>query len=65
MVKEKQDEKDVKRKNLSFLSLIFPSLLLAIIPLEIGGSIISGLVVKIIILGYQYYMLQNFIESVY
>lgn len=56
---------DTKRKNLTFLMLIFPSLLLAILPWEINGNILYALVIKILVVSYQYFMIQNFIESVY
>ena len=58
-------EPDTKRKNLTFLMLIFPSLLLAILPWEINGNILYALIVKILILGYQYFTIKNFVESVY
>jgi hypothetical protein len=56
---------DTRRKNLTFLMLIFPSLLLAILPWEINGNVLYALVIKILLLGYQYYIAQNFVESVY
>lgn len=59
------DKRDTKRKNLTFLMLIFPSLLLALLPWEINDNAIYGLVLRILILGYQYYIAQNFVESIY
>ena len=65
MAKETTDKRDTKRKNLTFLMLIFPSLLLALLPWEINDNAIYGLVLRILILGYQYYIAQNFVESIY
>jgi hypothetical protein len=65
MVKPTTDPKETRRKNLTFLMLIFPSLLLALLPWEINDNAIYGLVLRILILGYQYYIAQNFVESVY
>ena len=56
---------DTKRKNLTFLMLIFPSLMLAILPWEINGNVLYALVLKILLIGYQYFMIKNFVESVY
>lgn len=56
---------EVKRANLSFLQLIFPSLLLIIIPENIGKSILYSLFLKILIFGYQYFLIKNFVDSVY
>jgi len=58
-------EADTKRKNLTFLMLIFPSLLLAILPWEINGNVLYALIIKILLLGYQYFTVKNFVESVY
>lgn len=56
---------DTKRKNLTFLMLIFPSLLLAILPWDINGNVLYALVIKILLLGYQYFIAKNFVENVY
>ncbi len=61
----KEIDMDTKRKNLSFLMLIFPSLLLAILPDTINGNVLYALVIKILLLGYQYFIAKNFVESVY
>jgi len=58
-------EPDTRRKNLTFLMLIFPSLLLAILPQDINGNILYALLLKILLLGYQYFIAKNFVESVY
>ena len=65
MKDQKEVTSDTKRKNLTFLTLIFPSLLLAILPWEINGNVLYALVIKILLIGYQYFMIQNFVESVY
>jgi len=56
---------ETRRKNLSFFLLIFPSVLLAIIPDNFGSNVAYPLVVKMMILIYQYIVMQNFVESVY
>lgn len=58
-------EADTKRKNLTFLMLIFPSLLLSILPWEINGNVLYALLIKILLLGYQYFIAKNFVESIY
>lgn len=65
MVKEKKVSQDTKRKNLSFIQLIFPVFLLAIIPSNIGDSVILPFVLKVLLFGYQYYLTQHFVESAY
>ena len=68
-MKEKNitDPKDIdtRRKNLTFLMLIFPSLLLSIMPWEINGNALWALLLKILLLGYQYFIAKNFVESIY
>lgn len=56
---------DTKRKNLTFLMLIFPSLVLALLPWDINGNVLYALTLKILLLGYQYFIAKNFVESVY
>jgi hypothetical protein len=60
-----EDNSETKRKNLTFLMLIFPSLLLAILPWEINGNVLYALIIKILLLSYQYFIAKNFVESVY
>lgn len=64
MVKETLD-KETKRKNLTFIMLMFPSLLLAIMPSTIDGNAIYGLVIKVLLIGYQYFIAKSFVESAY
>jgi hypothetical protein len=64
MAKDNVDP-DTKKKNLTFLMLMFPSLLLAIIPETINGGVAIALLLKVLVLGFQYVLVQNFIESVY
>jgi len=66
MAKEKvQVTPDTKRKNLTFFMLIFPSLLLSIMPWEINGNVFYALTLKILLLFYQYFIAKNFVESIY
>lgn len=66
MVKEKKKvDKETKRANMTFLQLIFPTFLLVLLPSEINGSIFYGLIVKILLFGYQYFITQQFVNSVY
>jgi hypothetical protein len=65
MVEKKIVNPDTKRKNLSFFLMMFPSLLLAILPNTFGDNVITPLVVKVLVLIYQYFIIQNFVESVY
>jgi hypothetical protein len=65
MKEKKEINPETKRKNLSFFLMIFPSVLLAIIPQTFGENVIYPLVVKMLILIYQYFIIQNFVESVY
>jgi len=62
---DKEVSPDTRRKNISFLMLVFPSLLLALLPWEINGNVLYALVIKLLVLGYQYFMAKNFVESVY
>ena len=55
----------IKRANLSFLQLIFPSLLLVLIPLVISGNAFYSLIINILVFGYQYFLIKNFVDSVY
>ena len=63
-MEKKKVEPEVKRANLSFLQLIFPSFLLLLIPMVIKSTL-SMMVIQVLVFGYQYYMLQNFINSTY
>jgi len=65
MEKKKEVSRDTKRKNLTFFTLMFPSLLLAMIPESINGSVLYSLALKIMVVFFQYFLLKNFIESVY
>lgn len=62
---KKEVSRDTKRKNMTFFMLIYPSVLLAIIPEQINGNPFYSLVLKIMILMFQYFIAKNFIESVY
>jgi len=62
---EKTINPDTKRKNLSFFLMIFPSVLLAILPDSFGNNVVYPLVIKLLVLIYQYFIIQNFVESVY
>jgi len=68
MVKKKKKkivDRTVKRANITFLQLIFPAFLLVLIPSEINGNAIYGLLLKILIFGYQYFITQQFVNSIY
>lgn len=66
MVKEKKVvNKDVRRANLTFLQLIFPSFLLVLIPGSINGNIFYALILKILVFGYGYFITQQFVNSIY
>jgi hypothetical protein len=64
-MEKKEISPDTKRKNLSFFLMMFPSLILAILPDAFGNNVIYPLVIKLLILIYQYFIIQNFVESVY
>lgn len=69
MVKEDRvqelDKVITKKKNLSFFLIMFPSALLAVIPSSFNGNIFYPIVLKVLILFYQYFIAKNFIESAY
>ena len=54
-----------KRANISFLHLIFPAFLLVLIPSQINGNAFYPLLLKILIFGYQYFITQTFVDSMY
>lgn len=56
---------DMKKKALSFLILIFPIVLVAIIPDEFAGSILKPLLIKVLIVLYQGVVLLNFLDNYY
>lgn len=66
---EQRHRKDVdpaiRRANLSFLQLIFPSFLLVLIPATINGSWLYPLIIKFLVFGYQYFLIQQFVNSIY
>jgi hypothetical protein len=62
---DKKVDAEVRRANLSFLQIIFPSFLLVLIPSVINESALLPLVMKILIFGYQYYIVQTFVNSMY
>lgn len=61
----KKVDPEVKRANLSFLQLIFPSFLLVLIPNDFGNNVIYPLLLKVLIFSYQYFLVKNFVDSVY
>lgn len=61
----KKVDPEVKRANLSFLQLIFPSFLLVLMPNSFGENVIYPLIFKVLIFGYQYFLVKNFVDSVY
>ncbi len=61
----KKVDPEVKRANLSFLQLIFPSFLLVLIPNEFGSNVLYPLLLKVLIFSYQYFLVKNFVDSVY
>jgi hypothetical protein len=63
--KDKKIDPAVKRANLSFLQLIFPSFLLVLIPSTINGNAFYPLLLKVLIFGYQYFLIQHFVNSIY
>lgn len=65
MVEKKSVNPDTRKKNLTFIMLMFPSLLLGILPWDINGNVLYALVLKILVLGFQYILVRNFVESVY
>lgn len=66
MEKEKKKvDKETRRANLTFLQLIFPAFLLVLIPSEINGNAFYGLILKILVFGYQYFITQQFVKSLY
>jgi len=64
-MEKKPINSDTKRKNLTFLMLMFPSLILSLLPMDINGNAFYALILKILVLGFQYFIAKNFIESVY
>ncbi len=61
----KKVDPEVKRANLSFLQLIFPCFLLVLIPNEFGSNVLNPLLLKVLIFSYQYFLVKNFVDSVY
>ena len=64
-MEKKEVDKDTKRKNLSFFLMICPSVLLAVLPSEFGDNVLYSLVIKLLVLIYQYFVIKNFVESYY
>ena len=56
---------DTRRANLSFLQLIFPTFLLVLVPSTINGDAFYPLLFKLLLFGYQYYITQSFVKSMY
>ena len=56
---------DIKRKTLTFFFLFFPSLLVAMIPFTINGSIIVAWGIKVSLLLYQLVAIRNFVDTHY
>jgi hypothetical protein len=65
MKEKKKVDKETRRANMTFLQLIFPTFLLVLIPTEINGNPLYGLILKILIFGYQYFITQQFVNSIY
>jgi len=67
MTKEKEEliERDIKPKMLTLFILFFPSILIAIIPSEIGMNYIMSIVIKALLVFYQFVVLKNFVDKHY
>lgn len=71
MAKEKKEVKKAevdphtRRMNLTFLHLIFPPFLLALIPSTINGNAIFPTVLKLLVFIYCYINTKNFVNSMY
>lgn len=63
MKKKKKLTPEERAKTLSVLILLFPSLLLAIIPSTINGDAVSPLFIKILLFIYQYSIINNYVKS--
>ena len=68
-IKQEKEKVEVdpitRRANLSFLQLIFPSFLLVLIPTYVNGNWLYPMILKFLIFGYQYYLIQQFVNSMY
>ena len=56
---------DLKKKILSLFILFFPTVIIAIIPSVIAGTIWTGLAIKILLAFYQFVVLKNFVDTHY
>jgi hypothetical protein len=65
MEQKKQVDVLLKRKNMSFFLMMFPSALLSLIPGSFNGNIFYPIILKVLILFYQYFIVKNFVESAY
>lgn len=59
------DSKERKKSILTLFLLFFPSLLIAVIPSEISGSIWLPIVIKGLFAFYQFVAIKNFIDVHY
>jgi len=56
---------DKKKKMLSFFLIFFPSVIIAITPTTINGSIVRGLAIKLLLLFYLVVVINNFVKVYY
>jgi len=56
-------EKD--KRVFSYFLLLFPSVLIALIPQEVGGSGLTTIAIKALLVFYQALILKNFVDTYY
>jgi len=61
----KKLDDDDRRKNKSFFHLIFPVLILALLPSNINGTVWYAIALKVLVFFWIYVNMKNFVESVY
>jgi hypothetical protein len=58
-------EKEDKKPVFTLFLLFFPTILIGLIPTEIGGSVWLPLALKVLVAFYQFVVLKNFIFQYY
>ena len=61
----KKEETNEKRNLFAVFLLFFPTLILAGIPTMIDGSVVTSLILKMLIVFYQFIVVKNFVDKYY
>jgi len=65
MGNKEEDKEELRQSYFAYFLLFFPTLIVASIPSTIDGGIFLPLIIKILLLMYQFVAIKNFVDRYY